>query len=80
MGAAAGIIGGVVGCAVTSEAYKTAVQIGAENAPVLADRARGFAIDAVKFAEKDFPQKAGELAASFNGFAAQNNLPFQISV
>lgn len=78
VGFGAGLVGGMVGCAVASEAYKSAVEIGAENAGMLADKAQEMAGRTMEIATEFVPEKAGEIAASINDFASANDLPFRV--
>lgn len=78
VGFGVGLVGGVIGCAVASEAYVSAIKFGAENADVLADKAKRVASSTVELAAEVIPAKAGEIAIAFNDFAKVNNLPFRV--
>ena len=54
VGFGAGLVGGMVGCAVASEAYASAVEFGAENVDALADKAQEMANKTVDIAKKLF--------------------------
>ena len=73
------IVGGFVGCAISSEAYKLAVTEGAKGAEILGTKAKTIAGATIEYAEKNVPEKAGEIKAAFNNFASQNNLPFSFA-
>ena len=81
-GAAAGfassMVGSMIGCAVASEAYNSAVEIGAENAGVLADKAHEMADRTIEIASKSEPKHVDHLTAAINEFADENNLPFRV--
>ncbi len=78
VGFAAGMVGGMVGCAVASGAYASAVEFGAENVDALADKAEEMANKTVDIAKEVMPDQVGNITASINNFASENNLPFKI--
>ncbi len=70
------IVGGMVGCALSTEAYKLAVEHGAKGAEILGDKAKAIANATIEYAQENIPEKAADVKAAFNTFATQNNLPF----
>lgn len=78
VGFGAGLVGGMVGCAIASEAYVSAVEVGSEGAEVLAEKAQVVANLTVEMATETIPNHASNIAASLNDFAAANNLPFRV--
>ena len=68
----------MVGCAVASEAYASAVEFGAEHVDELADKAQEMANKTVDLAKEVVPDQVGNIVASINNFAAVNNLPFSL--
>lgn len=77
-GVAGGIAGGVVGCAVASEVYATAVELGAEGAHLVAEQAEKLARDTVQMVQENIPEKLDDVKAAFHDFISSNNLPFHI--
>lgn len=77
-GVTGSIIGGVIGCVVASEMYATAVELGAENAGKIAEKAHEFANNTVELAEDVIPDKVSDIKSAFNDFAEENNLPFKV--
>lgn len=75
-GFAVGLIGGTVGYAVTTEAYKTAMQYGIENAPQLEARAKQIASETIDYAKVNVPDKVNEITTAINDFANKNQLSF----
>ena len=77
VGAAAGaLVGGMVGYAVASEAYCTAVEYGSKGAEVLADKAKQIGKATIEYAEENVPKEAASIKTAINDFASQNKLPF----
>lgn len=76
---AGGLVGGMVGYAVTSEAYATAVEYGSKGAEALGTKAKQIAGATIEYAQDNVPEKAGEIKAAINTFASQNNLPFNFA-
>jgi hypothetical protein len=72
VGAAAGIgvsmVGGMVGAAVATEAYKSAVRIAAPGAEKLADKAKETAMKTVELAKEAMPDRAGDVVDAWNNF------------
>ena len=79
VGAVAGtIVGGVVGCVVATEAYETAVELGAEGAEVLAQKANEFAQATIDAVAEAVPEKLEDVTSAFKDFASSVKLPFHI--
>lgn len=78
VGFGAGMVGGMVGCAVASEAYASAVKVGAENVDVLSDKAKEMANHTIEIASEIVPDKVDSIIASINDYASVNNLPFRV--
>ena len=77
-GGIVGLVCVMVGCAVASEAYASAVQFGGEHVDVLADKAQQMATRTVDIAKEVVPDKVGNIVDSLNNFASVNNLPFSV--
>ena len=77
-GIAVGLVGGMVGCAVATEAYKTAIEIGVENAGVLADKAQEMANHTVEMAKMHIPDKVVKISSVINQYAIDNELLFRV--
>lgn len=73
-----GVVGGVVGTVVASEAYTTAVEVGAEGAKFLAEKAETLTKDTVELVKENVPEKIDEVKSAFNDFAKSCNLPFSV--
>ena len=78
VGAAAGLAGGMVGYAVATEAYATAVEIGTENADVIAETAEKYANQTIEIAQEVIPDGVDTLKGSMADFGSKANLPFSI--
>lgn len=78
VGFGVGMVGGMVGCAVASEAYASAVEFGGEHVDVLADKTQEMANRTVDLAREVVPDKVGNIVASLNEYATVNNLPFRV--
>lgn len=79
-GAAAGsLVGGMVGYAVSSGAYKTALEYGSKGADALGVKAKQIAGATIEYAQENVPDKAADIKAAINDFAAQNKLPFNFA-
>lgn len=76
---AGGLVGGMVGYAVTTGAYKTAVEYGSKGADALGAKAKQIAGATIEYAQENVPEKAADVKAAINTFAAQNNLPFNFA-
>lgn len=73
-----GMVGGMVGCALASEAYATAVEFGAENAGVLAEKAKVAAQGTIELAKVHAPEKVADIRNAVNEYASKFNLPFSV--
>lgn len=78
VGAGAGLVGSMVGCAIASEAYATAVELGGEGAEVMAAKAQEMASKTVEIAKAEVPEKVGFIRESINTFASENNIPIKV--
>jgi hypothetical protein len=68
----------MVGCAVASEAYVTAVEAGSKGADVLIEKASDLATNAYETARIEIPASAENIRNALNDFASYNGLPFSI--
>lgn len=75
---AGGIAGGVVGCAVVSEVYAAAVEIGDEGVQIAAEQAEKFAKGTIELVKETIPDKVGEVTDAFNDFVKDVHLPFSL--
>lgn len=73
-----GMVAGMVGCAIASEAYATAVEFGAENAGVLAEKAKVAAQGTIELAKLHAPEKVADIRNAVNDYASKFNLPFSV--
>ena len=71
-------MGGMVGAAVATGAYETAVEAGMEGAEVLADKAKELATQTVELAREVIPDSAEDVKGAINTFLSENNMPFSI--
>lgn len=79
VGVAAGsIVGSMVGYTISSEAYKSAVELGEKGVDILANKAESFAKDTVQVASVEFPDKVNEIKDSINTFSKKFSLPFEV--
>jgi hypothetical protein len=78
VGYGVGMVGGMVGCAIASEAYATAVEFGAENAGVLAEKAKVAAQGTIELAKVHAPEKVDDIRNAVNDYASKFNLPFSV--
>ena len=78
VGYGVGMVGGMVGCAIASEAYATAVEFGAENADVLAEKAKAAAQGTIELAKVHAPEKVADTRNAVNEYASKFNLPFSV--
>jgi len=77
-GTAVGLVGSMVGYAVASEAYKTAIEAGVENVGPLSEKAESMAKETLEQVKTQAPDKVDAVRNSMNKFAEDNNLPFDI--
>ena len=68
------VVGGMVGYAIASEAYASAVEMGSEGVEILADKAQEMAASVVESANIEFPDKIEDIKTALNNFAASNKL------
>ena len=61
-----------------TEAYETAVELGAEGAEVLAQKANEFAQATIDAVSEAVPEKLEEVTCAFKDFASSVKLPFHI--
>ena len=73
---AGGIVGGVVGAAVASEAYATAVELGAEGVEFLAEQAENLMKGTLELFEEHIPDKLNDAKAAFSNYIEEFDLPF----
>lgn len=78
VGFGAGLVGGMIGCAVASEAYTSALEVGAEHIDELANKAQEMADRTVEIAAKIVPDHVGDVVSSIKDFAKVNNLPIKL--
>lgn len=68
----------MVGYAITTEAYRTAIDAGSKGAGILADKAKSFASETLETVKEEAPDKVDIVKGSINSFAAAHSLPFQL--
>ena len=73
-----GMVGGMVGCAIASEAYATAVEFGAENAGVLAEKAKAAAQGTIELVKVNAPEKVADICNAVNDYASKFKIPFSV--
>lgn len=78
VGAGAGFVASMVGCALASEAYATAIEHGGEGAEIMANKAQELASKTVEMAKTEIPEKVSFIRESINGFASENNIPINV--
>ena len=77
VGTAAGtIVGGVVGCVAATEAYETAISLGAEGAEFLAKNAEKFANQTIDVVTERIPQHANQVKEAFRDFFSETHVQF----
>ena len=77
-GVALSIVGGMVGCALASAAYASAVEILPEIAETLKEKAQAAANSVTDLVSNTVPEKLGEIKSAINDFASSNKLPIHI--
>lgn len=77
-GAGVSIVGGMVGTAIASEAYKTAVELGSDGVDVLANKAQEVASNTIEKAKTAIPDKVEDLKSVINNFAKSNSIPIHV--
>ena len=80
VGAGVGILGCLIGTAVASEAYKTAVELGTEGADLLLDKAKVYSDKAVEMAQKYIPDSLDGISAAITDFKDSVQLPFDLKL
>lgn len=78
VGGGVGLVGSMVGCAIASEAYATAVECGGEGAELMAAKAQELASNTVELAKIEVPEKVDFIRESINGFAVENDIPIRV--
>ena len=78
VGAGAGFVASMVGCALASEAYVAAVEHGGEGVDIMASKAQELASKTVEMAKTEVPEKVSFIRESINGFASENNIPIKV--
>ena len=78
VGAGAGFVASMVGCALASEAYAAAVEHGSEGAEIMASKAQELASKTVEMAKTEVPEKVSFIRESINVFASENNIPIKV--
>ena len=85
VGAGVGLVGGMVGYAVTTGAYETAVQKAgdaleahSEEIKQLQDKAESIASNTIELASQIGDNAVSEVRAAFNDFNIKNSLPFKV--
>ena len=73
-GIAVGLVGGMVGCALASEAYATIVEHAPEVADALKDKAQDAANSVVELVTNTIPDKLEDMKSAINNFASANKL------
>ena len=77
VGFVGGVAGGAVGCALASEVYATAVELGSEGAEAIAKHARQLAHDTSELVKETAPEKFDEVKAAFDEFFEKAKLPLK---
>lgn len=72
------VVGGTVGCAIAVEAYQTAVELCAEGAEVLADKAQELAANVIDSVSATVPDALEDVKGAFAEFTANVKLPFAL--
>ena len=78
VGFGAGLVGGMIGCAVASEAYATAMEHGSEGAALLGAKASEIAHNTYELAKAEIPTGAEDVRNALNNYASSFNLPFRV--
>ena len=78
-GTATGLVAGMVGCAVASEAYASAVKYGVQGADVLLEKAKDMAFRTVEISKDVSPDLNDNIVASINDYTSINSLPFTVN-
>lgn len=75
---AGSVVGGTIGCALAVEAYQTAVELGAEGAEIIADKAQEFATNVIDTVSEVVPDALNDVKVAFSEFTANVKLPFAL--
>ena len=78
VGAGAGFVASMVGCALASEAYAAAVEHGGEGVEILSSKAQELASNTVEMAKIEVPEKVDFIRETINGFASENDIPIKV--
>lgn len=70
------IVGGTVGCALATEAYQTAVELGAEGAEIIAEKAQDLASGVVDTVSEVVPEALDDVKNAFSDFSAKAKIKF----
>lgn len=73
-----GVVGGVVGTVVATESYHVAVEFCAEEAEVLADKAKELSLEVVGKVAVAAPEALEDVKEAFADFSASVKLPFKL--
>jgi hypothetical protein len=68
----------MVGTAVATGAYRTAIEAGSAGAEVLADKAHEVAKGTLEVAKEYMPENVDEVRNALNTFLAENKMPFSV--
>lgn len=77
-GVAGTVAGGLVGCALASEVYATAVECGAKNVGKISDSVQKFVDSTIKVVSDTSPGRVNEVKSAFREFAKSNKLPIRV--
>ena len=76
VGGGLSLVGGMVGTAVATGAYHSAVELGTVGAEKLADKAHEVASGTIEVAKECMPEHVEEVRGAINVFLADNHMPF----
>ncbi len=76
--AVGGIAGSLVGCALSSEAYAAAVEVGSEYAASSAEHTEQFMKETISYVEEYAPEKLDSVKQTLSEYIQENRLPFRI--
>lgn len=72
------VVGGMVGTAIASEAYLTAVDLGSAGVDILADKVQEVANSTVEKAKVEMPDSVNDIKNAINNFASTNMIPIHV--
>ena len=75
---AVGVLGGTLGCAVSSVVYESAVELGAQGAEIVAEKAKSLAQETTAYFEDQLPDKVADVKSAFNDYFAEHKLGIRI--